>query len=122
MTQHRFPEPDTDYCLEVLQDLIRIKSYSTTDGEKEATEHMTQLLKKEGFDIAETVPFDNGGRQNSLGTWRGSGKGQGLLFNGHVDTNPVGEGWTVDPWGGLIKDGMIFGIGVSNMSESSRKE
>ena len=25
------------------------------------------------------------------------------------------EGWTVDPWGGLVDDKFIYGIGVSNM-------
>ena len=34
---------------------------------------------------------------------------------GHLDTNPVTEGWTVDPWGGLVTDDFIYGIGVSNM-------
>src|SRR3546814_3135803 len=37
------------------------------------------------------------------------------LFNGHLDTNPVTEGWTVDPWAGKIDDQYIYGIGVSNM-------
>ena len=41
--------------------------------------------------------------------------GKSLLFNGHLDTNPVTEGWTVDPWGGLVDDKFIYGIGVSNM-------
>ncbi|HET6759704.1 MAG TPA: M20/M25/M40 family metallo-hydrolase, partial [Propionibacteriaceae bacterium] len=55
------------------------------------------------------------GRLNAVGTWRGHGDGESLMFNGHVDTNPVTEGWTVDPWGGVVRDGFIFGIGVSNM-------
>jgi acetylornithine deacetylase len=54
-----------------------------------------------------------------VGVWRGVGGGKTLLFNGHLDTNPVTEGWTVDPWGGLVRDGMIYGIGVSNMSKST---
>ena len=37
------------------------------------------------------------------------------MFNGHIDTNPVTEGWTVDPWGGKVDDKFIYGIGVSNM-------
>ena len=41
-----------------------------------------------------------GERMNAIGRWRGSGGGKSLLFNGHIDTNPVSEGWTVDPWGG----------------------
>jgi acetylornithine deacetylase len=43
------------------------------------------------------------------------GGGKSLLFNGHVDTNPVTEGWTVDPWGGIVDERFIYGIGVSNM-------
>jgi hypothetical protein len=30
-------------------------------------------------------------------------------------SNPVTEGWTVDPWGGVIDDKFIYGIGESNM-------
>jgi acetylornithine deacetylase len=55
------------------------------------------------------------GRMNAIGVWRGTGGGKSLLFNGHLDTNPVTEGWTVDPWGGVYDDRFIYGIGVSNM-------
>src|SRR6202030_3097453 len=56
-----------------------------------------------------------GGRVNALGRWRGTGRGKSLLFNGHLDTNPVSEGWTVDPWAGKVDERFIYGIGVSNM-------
>jgi acetylornithine deacetylase len=42
------------------------------------------------------------------------GRGRRLILNGHIDTNPVTEGWTVDPWGGLVDDKFVYGIGVSN--------
>src|SRR5260370_28063630 len=54
-------------------------------------------------------------RVNAIGRLRGSGGGKSLMFNGHSDTNPVTEGWTVDPWGGKVDDKFIYGIGVSNM-------
>src|SRR2546430_7424976 len=43
--------------------------------------------------------------------------GRRLIFNGHLDTFPVGEdlGWTVPPLGGLVRDGRIYGRGVSDM-------
>ena len=50
-----------------------------------------------------------------IGYWRGQGQGKSLLFNGHIDTNPVTEGWTIDPWEGKIDDKFIYGIGISNM-------
>jgi acetylornithine deacetylase len=37
------------------------------------------------------------------------------MFNGHLDTNMAGEGWTKDPLGGVVDDKFIYGIGVSNM-------
>ena len=35
--------------------------------------------------------------------------------NGHFDVVPVGEGWTVDPFGGLVRDGKIYGRGSCDM-------
>ena len=34
------------------------------------------------------------------------------MFNGHMDTNPVTGGWTVDPFGGIREDEFIYAIGV----------
>jgi len=112
----RTPEPNEKECLEVLKGLINIKSYSQTEGERDVTTHIADVMKSVNLD-ARIHPFANGSRQNAVGVWRGSGGGKSLLFNGHLDTNPVTEGWTVDPWEGLVRDGMIYGIGVSNMSE-----
>jgi acetylornithine deacetylase/succinyl-diaminopimelate desuccinylase-like protein len=43
--------------------------------------------------------------------------GRRLIFNGHLDTFPVGEdlGWTVPPLGGMLRDGRLYGRGVSDM-------
>jgi acetylornithine deacetylase/succinyl-diaminopimelate desuccinylase-like protein len=48
---------------------------------------------------------------------RGAKPGRRLIFNGHLDTFPIGEhlGWTVPPLGGLLRDGRIYGRGVSDM-------
>ena len=47
----------------------------------------------------------------------GRGPGRRLAFSGHLDTYPIGAdlGWTVDPLGGTLKDGRIYGRGVSDM-------
>src|SRR5258706_92674 len=45
----------------------------------------------------------------------GAGSGTSPMLNGHLDTNPAGEGWTKDPFGGDVDDECIYGIGVSNM-------
>jgi acetylornithine deacetylase len=41
------------------------------------------------------------------------GGGNSLLFNGHLDTNPVSEGWTLDPRAGKVDERFIYGIGVA---------
>src|SRR5947207_856229 len=48
---------------------------------------------------------------------RATKPGRRLIFNGHLDTFPVGEhlGWTVPPLGGTVRDGRIYGRGVSDM-------
>ncbi|KAF9881599.1 glutamate carboxypeptidase II [Colletotrichum karsti] len=116
----QIPEIDKDHCLDVLSKLIQIKSYSQTDGELEATSFMAEQMKRIGLQ-ADIFPFDNGRRQNAVGVWKGKGPSdvktapKTILFNGHLDTNPVSEGWTIDPWEGKIDDEFIYGIGVSNM-------
>ncbi|KAK7753979.1 hypothetical protein SLS62_004078 [Diatrype stigma] len=121
----QIPDIDREECLAFLSKLVQIKSYSQTDGELEATEFMAEEMRKIGLE-SELVPFDAGRRQNAVGVWRGEGGSSSaqesgapppkpLLFNGHLDTNPVSEGWTVDPWEGKIDEKFIYGIGVSNM-------
>ena len=43
----------------------------------------------------------------------GSGKGQVIALNAHGDVVPPGEGWTVDPYGAVERDGAIYGRGVA---------
>lgn len=104
---------DEGACLSLLSRMVQHKSYSQTDGERALVEFMGEQLRALGLDT-ELTPVP-GGRINAVGRWRGTGGGKSLLFNGHVDTNPVTEGWTVDPWEGKVDDAFIYGIGVSNM-------
>ena len=41
------------------------------------------------------------------------GEGPVIALNAHGDVVPPGEGWTVDPYGAEIKDGMMYGRGVA---------
>lgn len=104
---------DAKDSLEFLAKMIRFKSYSGSPGESALARFMVDAMKGLGLDafLQEVEP----GRFNAIGRWRGAGAGPSLLFNGHLDTNPVTEGWTVDPWGGVHDDRFIYGIGVSNM-------
>ncbi|MDK4715772.1 M20/M25/M40 family metallo-hydrolase [Rhizobium sp. CNPSo 4039] len=105
---------DEKSCLDFLSMMVRQKSHSQTEGERELARIMARQMEAIGLQ-SELQPFDNGERFNAIGRLKGTGGGKSLLFNGHLDTNPVTEGWTVDPWGGLVDDKFIYGIGVSNM-------
>ncbi|MCQ8781595.1 M20 family metallopeptidase [Mangrovibrevibacter kandeliae] len=105
---------DARACLATLAEMVRHKSYSQTAGERALAERMVEIMQDMGLDEAYLMPVADG-RVNAIGVWKGTGGGKSLLFNGHLDTNPATEGWTVDPWGGLIDDAFIYGIGVSNM-------
>ena len=104
---------DREHSLDFLAQMVRFKSYSNTPGELELARFMADSMRGLGLDS--DLQQVEGDRRNAIGRWRGSGGGKSLLFNGHMDTNPVTEGWTVDPWGGKVDDKFIYGIGVSNM-------
>lgn len=54
---------------------------------------------------------------NLVARVKGARPGRRLVFNGHLDTFAVGDRslWTVDPLGGTVKDGRVYGRGVSDM-------
>ena len=43
--------------------------------------------------------------------------GRRLVINGHLDTFPVGDRakWTIDPFGGVLRDGRLYGRGAADM-------
>src|SRR5499426_3351601 len=104
---------DATKSLDFLAAMIQHKSYSGTPEESELSRFMVERLKELGLE-AELQPLPDN-RFNAIGRFKGTGGGPSLLFNGHLDTNPVTEGWTVDPLGGVFDDRFIYGIGVSNM-------
>ncbi len=104
---------DAKGALDFLAEMIRFKSYSGEPGESELARFLVGRMRELGLS-ADTQPVV-GERFNAIGTMQGAGGGKSLLFNGHMDTNPVTGGWTVDPWGGIYDDEFIYGIGVSNM-------
>jgi len=117
-------------ALELLQTLVRLP---TLPGqEKAAQDLIAERMKGMGLclDIWDPVedelkahrayvPTDipYTGRPNVVGTWKGSGGGRKLIFNGHVDVVPTGEEgkWTHTPWSGDYVDGKVYGRGSADM-------
>ena len=53
-------------------------------------------------------------RVNVIGRLRGARTNPTLHFNGHVDVVPPGAGWTVDPFAAGVRNGRIYGRGVTD--------
>lgn len=54
-------------------------------------------------------------RVNVLGRTDATGRRPRLHLNGHFDVVPPGDGWTVDPFEGVVRGGRILGRGASDM-------
>jgi succinyl-diaminopimelate desuccinylase len=54
---------------------------------------------------------------NLVARLRGSRPGKRLVLSGHLDTYPIGDrkSWTVDPLGGELIDGRLYGRGSADM-------
>ncbi len=104
-----------------LQDLVRIPTINPP-GENyiDGAEFIGKKLKEFGYSTdyiaADGLPEHTARhpRVNVLGRMEGSTPRPSLHFNGHFDVVPVGDGWTVDPFGALIRDGKLYGRGVSD--------
>ena len=54
-------------------------------------------------------------RDNLMATWS-DGPGSTIGFTGHLDTVPLGSRpWSVDPFGGEVRDGRLYGRSASDM-------
>jgi acetylornithine deacetylase len=58
---------------------------------------------------------DFAGRPNLAASLPACGAGRSLLLTGHVDVVKAGTGRTVNPFGGEIRDGRIYGRGTADM-------
>jgi succinyl-diaminopimelate desuccinylase len=110
-----------DEIVQFTADLVRIPTVNPPGEEYGAcARFLGDALAGRGFDV-EYIAAEGRAehtarhpRINVVGSRRG-GPGPVVHLNGHIDVVPAGGGWTVDPFGGLIRDGKIFGRGVCDM-------
>lgn len=116
--------------IERLQLMIRTKSVNpafdpTSAGEQAMADLVSGFYDRMGVAVeqVEAVP----GRPNVVATWPGTQGAPKLLVNCHLDTHAAdvsewvdpytGEvlhEWSVDPFGGAIKDGRMYGRGTAD--------
>ena len=102
-------------------DLVRLPTVNPPgDAYEECARFIGADLERRGFAVeyiaAEGRPEHTRShpRVNVVGSRRG-GPGPVVHLNGHFDVVPAGGGWTLDPFGGVVRDGRIYGRGVCDM-------
>jgi len=103
-----------DEAAEILRNYIRINTTNPPGNELEAARFLEGLLRKEGVEamVYESAP----GRANLMAVCPGTKKARPLILLHHMDVVPVEtDKWDLDPFGGIIKDGYIYGRGALDM-------
>ena len=112
-------------AVRLTQELIRVDTtnFGGNDpetwgkGEAEAAELVVRGLREVGLEpeVYESAP----GRPTVVVTIPGEDRERsGLIVHGHLDVVPAkAEDWSVDPFGGEIRDGMLYGRGAVDMKD-----
>lgn len=98
---------------EVLELARRLISIPSDREEREIALFLQQYLQKQGIEtvLQEAAP----GRLNVVATLEGSAPGPTVILNGHLDTVPPGDGWSVPPYAGEVRDDDLYGRGAADM-------
>ena len=116
---HAFDKPIPDFnaareeVVKVLSGFVKIDTSNPPGNETKGAEYLKSILDREGIP-SEIFEMEKG-RGNIVARIKGNGKKRPLLLMGHIDVVGVErEKWTVDPFGGEVKDGYLYGRGASD--------
>jgi len=114
-------EKDRDWVVDLTQKMVRTPSVNpkfhvdaAQNREADVQALLDPILKEEGFRTEQWDVFP--GRPNLVADKAGD-EDRSLILCGHIDVVPVGDPrrWNVDPFGGEIKDGRLYGRGAIDM-------
>jgi acetylornithine deacetylase/succinyl-diaminopimelate desuccinylase-like protein len=99
---------------QLLSDLIRINTTNPPGNETAAAKYLVENLSREGFNCE---LFESAlGRGSVITRLKGTGEKPSLLLLSHLDVVAANaDEWSVDPFGGLVKDGYVWGRGALDM-------
>jgi len=110
-----------DEMIDWLRDLVRIPTVNPPgENYRDCAQFIGNKLKQFGYEVsfieATGRPECSTAhpRINLIGRLEGERSGPALHFNGHIDVVPPGAGWTVDPFKAELRDGKIYGRGVTD--------
>ncbi|HEV7206337.1 MAG TPA: M20/M25/M40 family metallo-hydrolase [Jatrophihabitans sp.] len=106
-----------DEVTDLLVELIRINTSNPTHPERPAAEWVAAKLDEVGIDSQ--IIEASKGRASTIARIEGSDPSRApLLIHGHLDVVPADASeWTVDPFGGEVKDGFVWGRGAIDMKD-----
>jgi acetylornithine deacetylase/succinyl-diaminopimelate desuccinylase family protein len=104
---------DDGRLLDLAQRLISIPTENPPGNERLAAEFLADYFADNGwaFDVSEAAP----GRPNVVVRIDGRTAGPRLIFDGHLDVVPAGDGWVNEPFSPVIRDGRLIGRGAADM-------
>ena len=115
-------EDSRDNLVALTVDLVRFPTINPPgEAYTPCAEYIGDRLRKSGFEVSyirgEDTPGDSDKypRTNVIARRQGKYPGPTVHFNSHIDVVIAGDGWSVDPFEGVIKDGKIFGRGTCDM-------
>jgi len=112
------PDIDTTGLIAFTQDLVRVPSVFDPDrglNEEPAAQLVADLMRSFGW--SPQIDLVAPGRPNVVAVVEGDRHGPTLMFEGHTDVVTEGDPatWSVDPFGGHISDGRLWGRGSADM-------
>lgn len=111
-----------DELVALTQALVRFPTVNPPgEGYREICDFISRRLEKRRFETAlvraEGAPGDSDRypRWNLVARREGVSPGECVHFNSHIDVVETGSGWRIDPFGGEVRDGKVFGRGSCDM-------
>jgi len=106
-------EPD---LIEFTRALVATPSPNPPGDERDVVERARERMARLGYAGLRVVGKD-ASRPNLIGQVGGASAGPVLMFNGHLDTKPVGElsEWTTGPYDPVVREGRLYGLGSTDM-------
>lgn len=100
--------------ISLTRKLISFNTINPPGNENEIALFIGNLLSVNGFKV-EYIPFENE-RLHIIAEKGCTSVNHPVVFSGHFDTVPLGaKQWNENPFGGMIKEGKLFGRGSSDM-------
>ncbi|AKU16311.1 M20 family metallopeptidase [Luteipulveratus mongoliensis] len=104
---------DDGEVVRLTQRLVQAVGQNPPGEEAETVAALVAICRELGLDVSTSPAAPDRDNVHALTT--GHDNGPGLLLLGHTDVVPLGDDWTVDPFGGLLRDGRVYGRGTTDM-------